>query len=482
MVQAFKHLSIRLWASILVGGLIALIVLPPLAGNVGPEFMIVPAFFLIAIAYWLIGRAFTSLGRRRLGRLLGEAAVWERAGMLREAHQTLTRAENTLLSYYFSPFSRKTPARQLLAQSARFRLSQSHGESSPDALVDTYLRYFPHDREAAIKWLEWLLARDDASQQSYEIASGIGSANSDDMTVQRLLARFYLAEGCCDFAALRTYRQLVDGDGPMADDLLNDMIDLFLSQHRADYLAFTVYVTGHGRGRKGSRLMAGIAACCRLVHPTPLTRPLLQKAETIMSGIDPSKRQAMASSFLPQPPDIEMSPSPNHEQIERFSIGELGRRVFAGMVALGGQIPFWILSLGRLARRVLASRQTTMAIKWGFLGLFTIGVGWLLVSTAMHLTDDFKPVETVPEPVTALIDDPFTLQVAAFLQEGEALDYVDQLKKNGLDAYWNRTTGNNKTWYQVRVSHFKSKDEARSMGEILKTRGLIDDYYVANYK
>jgi len=59
---------------------------------------------------------------------------------------------------------------------------------------------------------------------------------------------------------------------------------------------------------------------------------------------------------------------------------------------------------------------------------------------------------------------------------------VQQLKDQGLDAYWTRASGSSKTWYQVRISHFKTKAEARAVGEDLKTRQLIGDYYVANYK
>jgi septal ring-binding cell division protein DamX len=84
--------------------------------------------------------------------------------------------------------------------------------------------------------------------------------------------------------------------------------------------------------------------------------------------------------------------------------------------------------------------------------------------------------------VVAPVTDPFTLQVAAYLKEDDAQRYADQLKGQGLDAYWTRASGSGKTWYQVRIAHFSTKAEARMVGEDLKTRGLIGDYYVANYK
>jgi cell division septation protein DedD len=84
-----------------------------------------------------------------------------------------------------------------------------------------------------------------------------------------------------------------------------------------------------------------------------------------------------------------------------------------------------------------------------------------------------------PPPVEA--QDPFTLQVAAYLSLDYAKRYVADLKKQGLDAYWSTAVSGQKKWYQVRISHFATKEEALQLGESLKTKGLIDDFYVANY-
>ncbi|MCP4625942.1 MAG: SPOR domain-containing protein [bacterium] len=72
--------------------------------------------------------------------------------------------------------------------------------------------------------------------------------------------------------------------------------------------------------------------------------------------------------------------------------------------------------------------------------------------------------------------------VAAYLKPEYARNYVQQLKKRGLDAYWSEAVSGDKKWYQVRVSHFASKQAARDYGQRLKVQGIIDDYYVANYR
>jgi len=51
-----------------------------------------------------------------------------------------------------------------------------------------------------------------------------------------------------------------------------------------------------------------------------------------------------------------------------------------------------------------------------------------------------------------------------------------------VDVFWKKATGTKKTWYQVRVSHFPDKVSAKAYGESLKAKGIIDDFYIANYK
>lgn len=108
------------------------------------------------------------------------------------------------------------------------------------------------------------------------------------------------------------------------------------------------------------------------------------------------------------------------------------------------------------------------------------GIILLVINTVGHLvkTKISSGKNKVDEIV---VTDPFTLQVAAYLKPEHAEKYVASLKKNKLDAYWNEAVGGTKKWYQVRVSHFADKASARAYGESLKTRGIIDDFFVANY-
>lgn len=482
MGQWLKHLAVRFWTALLTGGLAALLVLPFFVDIVGPGWMIVPGLCLFVAAFWATGAVFAAMGRRRLGRLLGEAAVWERAGMAREALQVLARAQTTVDSFLFSPLSKKPPAAQLLVQLARFQLARGFLGASSDPIIDAYLRDFPHDRDAAVKWLDGLLAGKAATQTAHDISARIGAAHPEDGVVQRMLAQFYLAERRCDFAALQTYGQLVADDKPIPEDLLNDLADLFLAHQRADRLALQVYLDLHERGIGQRRLLPGIAACALTIHPGSLTRPMLERAGQVLAGIDAMRRRDLAADFLSQASDAEADQPPQRRRITGPALVSVLRQT---AVQFGGWTVRAAIALSRLLgriRRAGSSKRTRSALKWSAMTLFVGIVGWLVVNTAMHLGADMKIVQPTPEPVAAAVTDPFTLQVAAYLKEADARRYAEQLKGHGLDAYWTRASGTNKTWYQVRISHYATKEAARAIGEELKGRQLIADYYVANYK
>lgn len=494
MALILKHLAVRVWLAFFFGALAALVLLPPFAGAVGPAWMIVPGAFLFIAAFWICGVIFAALGRHRLNRLIDEATVWERAGMDREARQALARAEATVDSFFFSPLSRRKPAARLLARVARFQLAFAAPDAASDNVVGAYLRHFPKDRDAAVKWLDRLLSGRLVTRKTHDIASRIGASHPEDAAVQRLLAQFYLNERRCDFTALQTYRQVIESGQSLPPKLIAGIADLFLTGQRADSLALAVYLARHEQGDPDPRLMPGIAGCVQLIHPSPMTLPLLERAGRALGDIDAHRCKALADTFLPDADAMDvLRPSrrprrpgkpigPAVSDAVGRTIGRLGALlggVLRAAKAGGATAGRAIRGLGAL----LAAPRTRRIVKWAGLGVFVIAVGGLVVNTVSHLGGtDMAPVETAPEPVAVPVTDPFTLQVAAYLKVEDAKKFTTELKAQGLDAYWTRASGGSRTWYQVRLSHFRTKDAARAFGEDLKKRRIIDDFYVANYK
>lgn len=477
-----KHLAVRLWTSLFFGCICVLVVLPPLAGLVGPGWMIVPGLLMLVFAFWVTGLVFAAIGRRRVARLLDEATVWERVAMKREARKALDRSAATVDSFLFSPRSRKASARRLLAQTARFHMADADSMTNIDGIVHDYLENNPKDREAAIKWLEKILSHEAADRKTHNLVAKIGAANADDPALAQMVCRFYLSERRCDFTALEAYGHLVDAHPVAAGPLMDELAALFLSHSRVDRQALAVYLHIHEKGGRHSRFLPAIAACSQNIVPGPMTRPLLERAETILADMDYSQRADLSQSFLPDESKKAMPPSQGQK---RFSMPALGP-VFLEIIANTKKILAW-LAKGISDKwhdlwRILRSRNTRLFFKWTTMGAAIVGVGWLLFSTFSHLRPAFHAVDPSADPVTVTTTDPFTIQVAAFTTSSEAKSHVSQLKEHGLNAYWKQATGTQKTWYQVRISHFPTKAAARAAGDEMKRKGLIADYYVANFR
>jgi hypothetical protein len=143
----------------------------------------------------------------------------------------------------------------------------------------------------------------------------------------------------------------------------------------------------------------------------------------------------------------------------------------------------WLVSRIKEAASLI---QHSRKIRRGLAGFLVfglaLGIGALVMNTVRHLAVKETPTEKAAASPVKIISDPFTLQVAAYLEPEYARNYVQQLKQRGLDAYWSEAVRGDKKWYQVRVSHFASKQAARDYGQRLKKEGIIDDYYVANYR
>jgi hypothetical protein len=166
------------------------------------------------------------------------------------------------------------------------------------------------------------------------------------------------------------------------------------------------------------------------------------------------------------------------------------RKILTGSIRLMGDLTrsfgsvssaFLIFSIN-LYRQIRNYQHLKVVLKWGGIGIAVLGFGILAVNTVSFLIKPKPEIPVQEVPPVVVVTDPFTLQVAAYIKKEHALRYVGELKALGLDAYWTEAKGIKTQWYQVRLSHFPDKASARTYGESLKAKGIIDDFYVANYE
>ncbi len=87
MAYILKHIAIRIWATILLGGLASLWVLPAFQSYTGFEWAILPVSIILLLVFMGVGWAFNRLGENLVGRLIREATAWERDSMHPEAEK-----------------------------------------------------------------------------------------------------------------------------------------------------------------------------------------------------------------------------------------------------------------------------------------------------------------------------------------------------------------------------------------------------------
>jgi len=482
MVYTLRHLIFRTWATVLVGVPFSLLVLPAFHARTGLQWALYPVVVILVLVFMVIGWFLNRFGMNSVERLMEEATAWERTGALREAEKAFQKAVAVLDSVLLSPLVQKRESGYLAARLARFYLARVDKNHASEAFIISYLQSHPEDEDVAENWLQQVESQGGLKKDHYELVSRIGSAQPKNITVQRLLARFYLAAHRTDFPALQTYRYVLNGDISAATDIVNHLAALFIKEGRADDWALQVYLQSFKQGGKKSQLLKGIAACVHWIQETGRTRRALQEARTLLGSFDEASLEKMRAGF--SPPHLEPVV---HKVGRKIRVGstlwKLSTWIGSGLFRLMTSAFFTIIDQSKsLFHFIKNSRRSRLTIEWSIMAVLVVGVVVLVVNTAGHLIKTEKALSEKKELTEVVVTDPFTIQVAAYLRPEDAQRYVRYLKDLGLDAYWKKRRGTKKTYYRVRVSHFADKPSARAYGASLKAQGIIDDFYVANYE
>jgi len=482
MVSTLRHLIVRTWATVLIGGVLCLLILPAIHSLVGLEWALVPVVIVFFVVFMVVGWLSNRVGVSALERLVGEATKWERSGLLRSAEKTYKRALAVLDSFLFSPLVKRRESAYLTARMARFYLARADKTRDSEAFITAYLQHHPEDSEAAEDWLRQVEILGDLKRDYYELASRIGNAQAENTSVQHLLARLYLAARRTDFPALQTYRHMLNVGGALADDIVRDLAVLFIREGRADEWALTVYLQALQHGGERPLLLKGIAACVYWLGENEHMRKLLRQARRVLEDFDKESLEKMRAGFTPPKVEPGLLRLPRRTEVGS-ALKKASTHVGLALLRLS---KFLAVSMWRNIRALFhgikRSKRSQLVLGWSLTAVLIVAVVVLAVSTVGHLIKTRKGPPEKKEIAEEVITDLFTIQVAAYLKPEDAQGYVTYLKKRGLDAYWRKQEGTKKTYYQVRVSHFPDKASARTYGVSLKAQGIIEDFYVANYE
>ncbi len=479
MIQTFRNISFRIWFSLVTGGLICFWFLPSIQGQIGLKWLILPAFSILLFIYLITGWIMNWTGKRMVERLTREAEIWERDSGVHEAEESFKKAVCVYESFIFSPGLKKKSSFDLTGKIARFYLARPLKDLDSEIFIVSYLKSHPEDKEVAENWLRQIAAKGLLGRGKRGLAARIGEAQPENSPIQIFLARLYLTDQRTDFEALQTYRRVLNKGGNQALSVVKELSAVFISEGRADEWALQVYLGALKAGADEENLIKGIAACIQWVPETERNAPLFKKARSLIAGINDDFLNHAKEAFNPPPPEPVIP--------EKISILLPVAKGLKRMIAFSGRSKKAgrdrLKNVKRSFLMIRGSKKARRIIFVSALAVLAIGIGFLVINTVGHLAK--KPQQVVEKPITikpVKTKDRFTIQVASYQNVERAKKMVSKLKAQGQDAFWVTAVGKNKKWFQVKLSHFPDKKSARAFGESLKKKGIIDDFFIDNYK
>ena len=491
MNAVLRHLAIRLWATALLGSLVSMMVLPFWQSVLKAQWVAIPVTALLALCFLTLGWGMNRYGVSKIRRLMDEAMAWERAGDIREAQTVYERAVALFDGFWLSPLGRRTIGAMMTGRLARFYLSRFPGRRYTQALVLHHLSRHPSDGAVARIWLAAVVGHPQGNAHYDVMAASISEALPNDIQVQQLLMDYYLGRRRCDFEALQTYQRMwrLQSEWPPKTLLALAKV-LMANSHLSDW-ALSVYLKGYGHG--DPYCLEGVVAACHFLRAHSGNQGLMDQAKAVCAGLETDFVQKVLRRFkLPVVP----TPADDRKQIPRrtpsMTPGEgiaRGWRIVAGATSIGST-QFFIAVKGLSAYLKATARRTGILFRRLQRLRIVAGVAVLILVMAITLMVGYRYRHHVatPEKVPTAegqpppVPRPFTIQVAAYLKPEDAQRFVAQLVAQGLEAYASEAVSTHRKWYQVKVSRFETKEQARLYGEALKTKGIIDDFYVTNYK
>ena len=504
-MNLLRHMAVRIWISIFLWFFIAIWILPAFQTIIGIRWLIIPAFLLFLSTFLLTGLIMKQIAYARIDRLLKDIRIWERAGMVQETEKALTNAVAFFDSFLLSSGSRNPYYDKLLTRAAQHRIARGGRHIALDRWVLAYLDRFPEDQDAAQIWLQSALKLDNLPPEHFDLIGKLSKRQPENQGLQQLLGRGYLSEGRADYEALRVYRRILTANGYSGSNFLNQLAHVLAVEGVSDEWALRIYLKAYSNSPDSPHLLKGILACIQSIGDHEHNRHLLIRARNLltkrtMSQADPVKLEQTLQSLQPtkkMPPptepektlpfsesDTRLIPTkliatkflskkrPQKRSASHLQIWHAARRTAHALM-----VPFQKLFLN--GSEYLNLKKSTGLLKWGGGGALCAGIVFFVVN-GVFLDSLDHPADKLPPVPLEEKTKPYTIQVAAFMSMGDAKEYIQKLSARNLNAYMTEANRYNKKWYQVRISHFADPQEARIFGADLKSKGVIDDFYVTN--
>ena len=424
MIRILRNISVRLWLTLLVSVPAGFYFLPWFSGLRSGQSMMGFFLCLSALCYGGLSALMHLTGIWMIRKRIREAQAWEQAGIPTRAEKKYLQAVRIYDSFLLSPVRSRKLMLRITQSLARFALTFNRKSGLFNRAVRAYLTFEPHDDVLAARWLSQLHRENSVTQQDHALLTRLAHTHQGNTAVMPLLARVFLDAGRMDFAAGQVYDQVKD-ISDLKPGLYQDIERL--TGDRPETMA-------------------------------QFSRESVQKRRQLK---DISEKKAGTQ----KPPPVKM------ETIRR-TLWSVRRGIARARQSAA-------LFMDRVRTGMFRQIRWRLYLKAGIVGAGCIGMAVFIYQTVFYLKASEPVVETeiIIEERTAK---PFTIQVAAYLTDTHAKDYVARLSKQGVDARIKTTTGGGKTWYLIHVSEFEDRQSAAAYGNRLKSENIIEEFFVSN--
>jgi hypothetical protein len=481
VIHFLRRASLCLWISLLISGFGSFWILTAFQPEVGADAAPWLAAGLLAVVFLAVGWTADRLGSGRVQQLIRRADRAEREGLRAEAEKAFQSALGLLDSFLISARVRRRILLPLAGRMARHYLSESHFSAAADDFIARYLWAHPQDEDVAEQWVRHAEQEGGLREEHQDLADRLAGAHPRHPIIQRAAARLCLASERTDYGALQIYRRVCAEAGRIPHEFRAELSRLFGNDERwGDW-------NGSLRPSSGTASPPPAKAVIATVPPPP--RASERPEPPVRSEIPPAAEEEEAvfrlTGEVDEIDEDEADAPASLLAKPRRGAAWLDARVRQAVVVrefLRNRLRRWRVGGAGWVHGIRRDPRIRQALTLlVILGIAAAG-GWLSLDVAGLFeppSTDTAGVAVSSAPVPAP-PEPFALQVAAYLKQEYALKLVDDLKKKGLKAYWIETTNSGKTWYQVRIASFPDPQSAREFGRGLKSKGLIDDFYVTS--
>jgi len=416
------------------------------------------------------------------------AGKWQLEFYLRRARQSLEdkdfpagrryyrKAIALTNSSHYSPAGGNYSRLQFFHKYADFLCEAGSNDNEALDIYTEYFAYFPEDSEFAGKVIPLVKSADALEKKRLVFLSRLAKLRPEYNDFANFTAEQYLINEVYDTDGQEILLDAVRHQSPLQHKALKFLLPKMLEQERADAAALEVYLQAlyHKVEHHDLKPMLGrIAEKARYEEsPGAISKLIVQAVDDLPAG----EKEALKASL-------------RQERLKKVVLKEEAEKAGEFLPEkAAAAIPKAEIPPETVKTKEKEAVEIAVKPLWkGFFARQRTALHWIgiVAALAVVIYCAVKMVFYAQTPkavsVQVISDKPYTIQAGAFKDRERALTLIKTLNQHQLQAYLTPPQEGS-SWYQVRLGHYDTLSQARAVADELKNKGIISNYFIANFQ